>query len=236
MQARALIADGDAADSSLIQEVMREGQMPAVVVHDGKDAAPLLKAEKFSLLIVDFLGPTVNGVELTKAARFAGPNQMTPIVVLSNHQDPSAVSKAFNAGANFFLYKPIDRGRLLGLLRAAHASIEHERRRFRRVPLQLRMKLLFEDHEYEGETINVSLNGVLVRMDAEIPTGSRVRASLWLTGDAKPIDCGGTIMRALGANRVGILLDHVTVADNVRLQAVLLPTIRQGAAEQVWKV
>lgn len=235
MEGRALIADGDVGDCRLIEEVMTESQLSSIVVHDGQAAASLLKGEKFSVLIFDLLASSVGGIELTKAARLSGPNQMTPIVVISSDQDPSGVGRSFEAGANFFLYKPLDRSRLLSLLRATQGSVEQEKRRFRRVPLQLKMKLAYESQEFEAETINVSLNGVLVRADAGIPTGSRVGASIQLTGDPKPIECQGTIMRALGANRVGILLDHVKPEDNVRLQDFLLPLIEENATEHVLK-
>lgn len=237
MEGRALVADGDIDDCQLIRDSLAAAQMESLVVHNGIDALARLRAEKFLLLVVDLCMPSPNGLELTKAARTAGPNQMTPIVVLSSDQDHSAVSRAFQAGANFFLYKPIEKARLMSLVRATQGNVEHEKRRFRRVSLQLKVKVNYEGKEFDGETINVSLNGLLMRVGADIPTGSHVWLSLYLTGQSEPIVCAGTIMRALGGNRTGVLLDQLKTDDSMRLQDFLLPLILQeDSREQVLKV
>ena len=75
-----------------------------------------------------------DGPELTRQMRDSTFNRMTPVVLISDDQRPTAVSQGFEAGASFFLYKPIDKERLLRLVRVTQASAEHERRRTRRVP------------------------------------------------------------------------------------------------------
>jgi DNA-binding NarL/FixJ family response regulator len=82
---------------------------------------------------------------------------MTPMVLISDDQRPSALSLGFAAGASFFLYKPIDKDRLLKLIRATQGAMEHERRRTRRVPIQSRVRLTMGDEELIGETVDVSM-------------------------------------------------------------------------------
>jgi DNA-binding response OmpR family regulator len=237
MEGRALVADTDVDDCQLIRDSLAAAEMDSLVVHNGMDALSRLRSEKFLLLVVDLCMPSPNGIDVTKAARTAGPNQMTPIVVISGDQDHSAVSRAFQAGANFFLYKPVEKARLMSLVRATQGNAEHEKRRFRRVSLQLKVKVDFEGKQFDGETINVSLNGLLMRTNAEIPTGSRVWVSFSLTDQGEPVVCAGTIMRALGGNRTGVLLDQLKTEDSMRLQDFLLPLILQeDSREQVLKV
>jgi hypothetical protein len=64
---------------------------------------------------------------------------------LSDDQRPSALSVGFAAGTSFFLYKPIDKDRLLKLIRATQGAMEHERRRTGRVPIQSKVSLMTGD-------------------------------------------------------------------------------------------
>jgi YesN/AraC family two-component response regulator len=44
------------------------------------------------------------------------------------------MARAFQLGVNFFLFKPVDRPKLLRLVSVTQHSIEHEKRRFQRRP------------------------------------------------------------------------------------------------------
>ena len=124
--------------------------------------------------------PALDGIDLTRQVRGSGFNQMTPVIVVSEDQQTAAVSQAFEAGANFFLYKPVDKKRLLQLIRATQGSIENERRRFRRVPCRLKVRLTSDTAEVFGETVDVSLDGILVRAASSIPARSRVGVAVAL--------------------------------------------------------
>ena len=80
---------------------------------------------------------TPNGVELVRQIRDSGSNRTIPIVMISGENDPTALAQGFEAGASFFLYKPIDQRSLVRLIRAASGAMEHERRRTRRIPLAI---------------------------------------------------------------------------------------------------
>src|SRR5258708_19058211 len=103
--------------------------------------------------------PSADGIGLARQMRSSRFNRMTPIVLISDDQRPSALSVGFAAGASFFLYKPIDKDRLLKLVRATQGAMEHERRRTRRVPIQSKVSLQFGAEKLEGETVDVSKIG-----------------------------------------------------------------------------
>lgn len=98
--------------------------------------------------------------------------------LISSDQRPSALSVAHAAGARFFLYKPIDKDRLLKLVRATQGVMEQERRRTRRVPIQSKVRLKFGEEEFEGETLDVSMSSLLVRASRTAPVGSSLQMSL----------------------------------------------------------
>ena len=226
---RALIVDDDPVVCELVQSVLTSTGMEVVALARGTDATALLRDSKFSALLFDLRMPPPDGLDLARQARRSGFNRMTPIILLSDDQSTRAFSEGFAAGASFFLYKPIDKAGLLKLVRATHGAIEHERRRFRRVALQIRVKLTFDGGEMEAETIDVSLNGMLVRAPRQFPAGTTVRVTLHLSPETKPIVASGFVMRILSENRMGIQLKQLTMAESGRLQDFLLPLIlREG--------
>ena len=226
MDSRILIVDDDPASCALMKEVLVHATGVEVrAMTDSRAAVGHLAKEKFMVILLDFRMPSPDGPELARLIRKAGLNQMTPIIMVSDDQSTSAISEGFAAGAHFFLYKPIDKTRLLRLVRAMHGAVEHERRRFRRVPLRTRVKLQFDHEEVEAETIDVSLNGMLVRTPNTIPA-SPVRVSLYAPNQAgMPITGSGAVVRALSDNRFGIQLNRLAPIESSRLQEFLLPMI-----------
>jgi DNA-binding response OmpR family regulator len=159
---RALVVEPDPEMSALIEEVL--GSIAIEVVIPGKsiEIDPHFK-EKFDVVLIGLGTFPENDVGLIREIRRSGFNQTTPIILISADQRPSALSLGFEAGATFFVYKPIDRVRLMNLIRATEGTIEHERRRFRRIPIQVKIRLKSAKSEVVGETIDVSLNGALVK-------------------------------------------------------------------------
>jgi DNA-binding response OmpR family regulator len=230
MQSRALVVGYDRAECELIQSVLASEGLDSLVLNNGGEAQARLREEKFSVTLFDLGVSTPNGVELTRQMRASGINLMTPIVLISDDQRTSAVTEGFAAGASLVLYKPIDKTRLVRLVRATQGAIEHEKRRFRRVAVQSKVKLgLGQDrsNEWEAETIDVSLNGMLVKSSEPLPTGSNVRFSLFLSPPAKPIVGSGSVVRVLSGNQLGIRLNPLPMAESGRLQELLLPFTRQ---------
>jgi len=229
MQSRALVIDDDANVCGLIHGVLVGAGMDALVLTKSKGAEDHLSREKFAVALFDLRMPSPDGLELSRHARKLGINQMTPIILMSDDQSTAATSQGFAAGASFFLYKPIDKTRLLALVRATQGVIEQERRRFRRVPLQSKVRIGFDKQEWECETLDISLNGMLIKAPGSLPRGSSVRVALHLAPDVKPIVGHGTVARVVGENRMGIQLNHLTVAESGRLQDFLLPIILREA-------
>jgi CheY-like chemotaxis protein len=138
MQRRVLIVDDEPETCELILKVVNSVGMEALTVTDSSQAAAFLSEGKFDLVFFDFHMRSPDGVELARQMRLSRPNRTTPVILISDDQRPSALGIGFEAGASFFLYKPIDRERLMKLVRATQGSIEHERRRTRRIAVRHR--------------------------------------------------------------------------------------------------
>ena len=225
MQRRALVVDDEQATCELIQKVLYAAGVDALTLTRSGEAAGFLEEGKFDMVFFDLHMVSPDGMELSREMRRAGANRTTPIILLSDDLRPSAMSQGFAAGASFFLYKPIDKERLLKLIRATQGRMDHERRQTRRVPLQSKVRLRFGFEELLCETVDVSLNGILVTAPRMLPAGSPVQVRMELSHKMKPILGAGSVVRILGGNQMGIHLDRLPVGESERLQEFLLPMI-----------
>jgi len=222
MGRRALVVlDEGPEESDLIQAVLKSSGMECVTLSKSADAPALLNNETFAMVVLD-LQPLADAFALARQARESGFNRATPIILMSDDQSTAAVAGGFEAGVSFFLYKPVDEARLVKLVRATSDAAAPKKRRFRRVVLQSRVHLASAQRKLEAETIDISLNGMLVRAEGHFPAGSAINVSLYL-GSAAPIVCAGYVMRNLSGNRMAIQLDKLTPAESGRLQEFLLP-------------
>ncbi len=228
---RILVVDDDPGTCELLQATLLQAGIEASAMTDSQQAAARLRAEKFNCVFLDVHMPPPDGIELVRQLRKSGINQRTPVVIITGDADPSLLARGYQAGADFFLYKPIDRRHLLGVLRATRGAIERERRRFRRVTVCRKVDLRCGNQKLEGETLDMSLNGLFVHVPGTFPQGSRVEVRLHLNPGSEPGNISGRIARVVGDNRMGIHLDALKPADGERLQEFLLPLIL-AAGEQ----
>lgn len=225
MQRRGLIVDDEQVVCELIGKVLNSTGMEALTLTRSSEAPEILDEGKFDMVFLDLHMPAPDGIDLARQMRNSRFNRMTPIVMISDDQRPSALSVGFAAGASFFLYKPIDKDRLLKFVRATQGAMEHERRRTRRVPIQSKVRLKIGDEELVGETGDVSMSGLLVRAARVAPVGSSLRMSLQLSHRMRPMSASGSVVRILGGTQMGIRLHQLTFSDSERLQEFLLPLI-----------
>jgi len=231
MRLKVLIVDADATSCEVIHTAVAASNLDAVMETSSSRAAESLVREKYDALFFEMHLPDPDGLQLARTARSSGPNRRTPIIMVSGHDAPDAMSRAFEAGANFFLFKPFDRPRLMRVLRAAHAPIEQERRRFHRVQVARHVAVQCGDDRIDGTTVDLSLQGMLIEGPRTWPVGNQVRLRLEIAQGQKPVCAAGKVVRLAGPQRMGIELESLAGDDAERLQAFLLPLILKSVGE-----
>ena len=222
---RILVVDADAANCKLVEEVLASAGLTSLILNDTTQAAVRASSEKFAAVFVDVRMPPPNGIELTRQIRAGGMNHRTPIVIITGEEDQGILTRAFEAGANFFLFKPIDRHRLLRLIRVTAASIESEARRFQRVKTACVVSLDSGREKLAGTTLDVSLNGMFVQCNSTLPVGTSLQAKLALKTGMPPVLLPARIVRVSYENRMGLQFENPAADDARRLQEFLLPLI-----------
>jgi DNA-binding LytR/AlgR family response regulator len=182
--------------------------------------------EKFGAVFLDVRMPPPDGIELTRRIRASNLNRNTPIVIITGEEDNAVLGRAFDSGANFFLFKPIDRHRMLRLIRVTERSIQHEGRRFQRVTTACRVSLHCGQDQLSGATVDLSLGGMLVRAARALPVGSAVRVDLQLQTDKPPLQIIARVVRVSGGDCMGLEIENPeSDEESQRLQEFLLPLI-----------
>jgi DNA-binding response OmpR family regulator len=231
MKSRVLIVDNDKATCQAIHAVMLASNLDPIMETSSSRAAEFLRQEKYDALFFDIQMLPPDGLQLARLARKSGPNRKTPIIMVTGESAPDAMSRAFEAGANFFLFKPFDRGRLLRVIRAASGPIEQERRRYHRVKVARHAVLTFGSERVEGNTVDLSLRGMLLEVPRLFPMDTIVSVRLEIGGGEKPVTGNGKVVRHAGPHRMGIELEGLPIEESERLQAFLLPLILNSTGE-----
>lgn len=112
---RALIADDQPANRSVLTKLLERAGHKAVTAVDGEQALDLLEQGEFDFAVLDMHMPNVSGLDVIRQLRFmqAGRPVRTPVIVLSADATEQASRAAMQAGAQVLLTKPVVVAKLL---------------------------------------------------------------------------------------------------------------------------
>lgn len=124
-----LVAEDNKMNQFYLNQVLNHWGVETILADDGKIALEKMQHEDFDLVLMDFQMPVMNGLEATKHIRNASEKyNSTPIIMCSANVFPEAREQAKNAGANFYLNKPVDEEALKQILigfRSNNPSLEN---------------------------------------------------------------------------------------------------------------
>ena len=225
MPARVLVVDDDAPSCELIAEILRSAGFDAYPLTDSREAAERLTKEKFHAVFLDMRMPPPDGLELARQIRGSRINASTVIIMITGEQERTLMRRAFEIGVGFFLFKPVERNKLLKLIRVAESSIDRERRRSTRVPVRCAVLLESNGKQLEGATVDLSSGGMLVQSYLAFPAGTLVKVTLELQPGSAPLEFEARVIRTIGTDCMGVQFNRLDAKQSARLQEFLLPLI-----------
>ncbi len=225
MPAKILVVDDHAPTCELISEILCSAGMDADSATSSTEAAARLGREKFHAVFLDMRMPPPDGIALARQVRASPVNASTVIVMITGEEDRTLMARAFEAGVEFFLFKPVERHKLLKLIRATEGSIERERRRFTRVRLSCKVSMESGNDRLEGTTLDLSLGGALVQSQRVLASGTPVMLSLQLEAGTAPWRAEARVVRTVGTDCMGVQFENLGPKESIRLQEFLLPLI-----------
>ena len=116
---RILIADDDSVAQMILNNTLTDFGHEVIKAQNGAEAWEQYCNENVRMLILDWMMPELNGLEVCRMVRAERRRSYTYIVMLTIHEGKGSYLQAMDAGADDFINKPIDREELEARLRVA---------------------------------------------------------------------------------------------------------------------
>ena len=127
-----LVADDDSFILDLIETFLEQNGYATVLVENGQEAVDVFKERHPDLALLDAGMPVLDGFQACEQIKRLPGGRQTPIVMVTALSDETSVDKAFAAGAEDYITKPIhwavmrQRVRLLIDRKQAEERIHHQ--------------------------------------------------------------------------------------------------------------
>lgn len=131
----ALVVDDDATTRLMLQATLKRVGVACEAVADGSTAIASFATLQPDLVLLDIGLPDIDGFDTCRTLRALPGGADTPVLMLTGHDDPASVERAYETGATDFIAKPINweilAHRVRYILRSAQALSEVARSRER---------------------------------------------------------------------------------------------------------
>ena len=117
-----LIIDDDPDYRKFLGELLQPPAWHVIEAEEGNAGIELAKLHRPAVVLCDLMMPGCNGFQVCRALRSDDSLRQTRIVITSGRQFESDRQAAFKAGADEYITKPIEPGRLVASVRRALES------------------------------------------------------------------------------------------------------------------
>lgn len=116
-----LIVDDDAAMCHLIERMLEDDSYEVLIARDGVEAQSALKSAegKVSGILLDWQMPRMNGIEFLQWIKKQEEYDQIPVIMETSMIMPENIKEGIDAGAFYYLTKPIEEQVLRSIVRAA---------------------------------------------------------------------------------------------------------------------
>jgi len=111
-----LVVEDERSLARMIEVELLIQKMDVEVCYDGKSALASAIEKKFDLIILDWILPDIEGIEVCRILRSRG--LQTPIIMITARQEVSFEVRGLTEGADDFIVKPFDIEQLVARIRA----------------------------------------------------------------------------------------------------------------------
>ncbi len=143
-----LVVEDNADMRELFCTVLTDSGYHAIAAADGIDALSIMEKEYIDLIVADIMMPNMNGYELTEAIRAS--HYDLPILIVTAKDQFGDMQKAFRAGTDDYMIKPINVNELILRIEAL----------LRRAKISSEKKIIIGTTVLDYDSLTVTKNGV----------------------------------------------------------------------------
>lgn len=114
---RILVAEDNAINQLIMQELIAPSGAEITMVDDGQQAVEAVRAQKFDIVFMDMQMPVMGGLEATAKIRESASSGDLPIIAVTANAMKEDREKGMAVGMNDYITKPLEPQRLLEILR-----------------------------------------------------------------------------------------------------------------------
>ncbi len=115
-ESKVLVVEDNQLNQEMMQAIFQELGLKMHLAENGLEGLELTQKIKPDLILMDMHMPLMDGIETTRKIRELADFQDTPIVAVSADAFTEQQKKAFDAGVNEYITKPIDFDKLLPIM------------------------------------------------------------------------------------------------------------------------
>jgi sigma-B regulation protein RsbU (phosphoserine phosphatase) len=123
---RVLVVEDEEISAIVLSENLRGLGFEVTLAHDGEEGWQRFNENEFSILIVDWMMPKLDGLELCRRVRASGGDSYTYVILLTGRSEREDRIEALRGGADDFLTKPVDPAELQARLNVATRIMSSE--------------------------------------------------------------------------------------------------------------
>ena len=105
---RLLVVDDEEANRDLLSRRLKKAGFDVEMAATAHEALQIMAREKIDLILLDYMMPEMNGIDLLKLLRATQTQSDLPVIMVTAVSDSVRVVEALSSGANDYVTKPID--------------------------------------------------------------------------------------------------------------------------------
>ncbi|MDB6100495.1 MAG: DNA-binding response regulator [Gammaproteobacteria bacterium] len=185
-----IVEDDDKTAHALQSGLQREG-FSVALARTGEEGLLVLTTETFDLVVLDWMLPGRDGIEVLKALRTRGAK--TPVLLLTARDAVADRVLGFESGADDYLIKPFAFAELIARIRSLLRRVpaaEPLRRRLADLQMDLETRTVWRgDRRIELTSREFDLLAYLLRQPGQVVTREMLAKDVWReTKRATPLD------------------------------------------------